>query len=903
MGCMDQYSHGISACPNCGYVEGTPVQEALHMEPGSILLERYIVGKVLGFGGFGVTYIGWDAKLEQKVAIKEYLPSEFSTRIPGQTQITVFNGAKAEQFQSGLSKFIEEAQRLAQFHKEEGIVRIFDSFVANNTAYIVMECLQGETLADYMKRTNIIPVDTAIAMLMPVIQSLKAVHDQGIIHRDVAPDNIFLTSDGKVKLIDFGAARFATTAHSRSLTVIIKPGYSPEEQYRSRGDQGSYTDVYAIGATLYRMVTGVVPPDALERRAYSEGKKKDILKPVGKFSREITENQEIAIHNALNVRVEDRTSDMATLAKELTTVAPDRVKRLHGKISKLPLYKWPVLAKIGVPAAMFALLIFGALFVFGIIGPGGDLQTEINIPSGMSRVPSVINNDAYQAEYRLGEATLLLRVAGRVQSDIVPADMVLTQSINGGAVVLYNTVIHVYISSAEQEIIPGVVPDVRFMDEARASQFVAAAGLAAYIRYEYSDTVAYGLVVYQDPDAGTQMDAGGRVYIVVSIGTPAFPMPNVIGMSENAARGILIESGLAVAVNYETNDNVPEGNVINQSIAPDADVYRGDLITLTVSGGADLVMVASVEGLPEGEAVSILTEQGFDVLVDEGESDDVEQGYVISQSPEAGSSQVRGATIVITVNSPELDSGQTPTPQANIQVANVVGQSQSNARSTLQNQGFIVSEQEAFSDSVAIGNVISQSPAAGSSQRSGSTVIITVSRGPEQVLVPNVVGSSQSSARRTLEDQGFSVYVQLEYSNTIENGRVISQSPSAGSVFEWGSIVIFVSRGPEPLPVSVTFTNMRVDWGNDPENPTYSFNYSIANGSQVTFVGISIEATGDTFSGTGATGMLSGSVQVSVAATTGFGEVFGWRAVVQVDGQWFYSDVQETFKPGLTLSR
>jgi len=111
---MDHFDDEFDICPQCGYIEGTSVDEALHMEPGSILRNRYIVGKVLGFGGFGVTYIGWDATLEQKVAIKEYLPSEFSTRIPGQTQITIFNGDKAEQFKDGLSRFVDEAQRLAK---------------------------------------------------------------------------------------------------------------------------------------------------------------------------------------------------------------------------------------------------------------------------------------------------------------------------------------------------------------------------------------------------------------------------------------------------------------------------------------------------------------------------------------------------------------------------------------------------------------------------------------------------------------------------------------------------------------------------------------------------------------------------------------------------------------------
>ena len=285
LGCMELFGDEFSICPHCGYVVDTPVENPVHIEPGTLLNDRYIIGKVLGYGGFGVTYIGWDGRLEQKVAIKEYFPSEFSTRMPGQSQVTVFNGEKNEQFYDGLKKFVEEAKHLAKFQNEDGIVKIFDSFIENDTAYIIMEYLEGETLKEYLKREKNIPEDEAVEMLMPVMKSLQVVHEVGLIHRDIAPDNIFLTTSGEVKLIDFGASRYATTSHSRSLTVIIKPGFSPEEQYRSRGDQGPHTDVYAIAATLYKMITGKNPPDAMERRAKYENQNKEILEEPHKINK------------------------------------------------------------------------------------------------------------------------------------------------------------------------------------------------------------------------------------------------------------------------------------------------------------------------------------------------------------------------------------------------------------------------------------------------------------------------------------------------------------------------------------------------------------------------------------------------------------------------------------------
>ncbi|MCR5121469.1 MAG: serine/threonine protein kinase, partial [Ruminococcus sp.] len=361
---MEEYDDEFDVCPHCGFAEGTEQENALHMMPGSILEERYIVGKVIGYGGFGVTYIGWDCLLETKVAIKEYLPSEFSTRVIGQTEVTVFSGDKQEQFADGLRKFTDEAKKLAKYHSLNGIVKIFDSIETNNTAYIIMELLEGETLAEMLKREERFSENKTMEMMIPIIESLDLIHNDGIIHRDIAPDNIFVTTSGEVKLIDFGAARYATTTHSRSLTVIIKPGYSPEEQYRSRGDQGPHTDVYAVAATMYKMLTGVTPPDALERRALFENKKKDILDPIRKHCKEIGESRENAILNALNVRIEDRTPDMKEFMAELTSVEP--VKRRAGNIKKIDLYKWPVWAKIAFPVITAALIVFNVLFIMGI---------------------------------------------------------------------------------------------------------------------------------------------------------------------------------------------------------------------------------------------------------------------------------------------------------------------------------------------------------------------------------------------------------------------------------------------------------------------------------------------------------------------------------------------------------
>lgn len=587
MGCMERYDDELNICPYCGYVEDTPAEQALHMKPGSILHDRYIVGRALGYGGFGVTYIGWDALLEQKVAIKEYLPGEFSTRMPDVTQVTVYNGDKRQQFLTGLARFVEEAKRLAKLNEIDGVVKVYDSFQENNTAYIIMEYLEGETLAARLKREKRIAPEEAVSMLLPVIQSLQVVHDHGIIHRDIAPDNLFITKDGTVKLIDFGAARYATTAQSRSLTVIIKPGYSPEEQYRSRGDQGAYTDVYAIAATLYRMITGRTPLDAMERRAYFESKEKDILKSISAYCPDIDQNTENAILNAMNVRIEDRTQNMDALAHDLTTDEP--VLRIKGKIRKIDLLRWPLWAKIAIPCVATILLVIGILFGTGVIRfSSATLQSDIVIPDGMTRVPSVISDTLDAAAERIDNAELHYSISGKEYSDAIPANMVLTQDLSAGTLVVQNTTINIVISAGVQtEISEDVMVDLTYLTENAARQLADKLGLHLSVTYEESDTVAAGLVISQDIPEGTKLQDKDVVCIVVSEGLPTFYMPDVVGETEEEAQKLLTEKGLSVTFDYEESDAAEKGKVIEQSVAADSAVTKGTEIVLTVGSGGE----------------------------------------------------------------------------------------------------------------------------------------------------------------------------------------------------------------------------------------------------------------------------------------------------------------------------
>ena len=591
-GCFESIKDELEICPFCGYIEGTAPEEAIHMEPGTILSGRYIIGKVIGYGGFGVTYIGWDAKLEQRVAIKEYLPSEFSTRMPGQSRVSVFNGSKNEQFLSGLNKFVDEAKRLSKFQNEDGIVRIFDCLAENDTAYIVMEYLEGETLAERLKRDKTIPEKEAIELLLPVMKSLEVVHREGIIHRDIAPDNIFITKEGEVKLIDFGASRFATTSHSRSLTVIIKPGYSAEEQYRSRSDQGPYTDVYSIAATLYKMITGETPPDALERRAKIENAKKDILPEPHKITKEISLVAENAILNALNIRIEDRTQTVEQLISDLTAEEP--VKRVYGKIKRIDFYRMPLWLKIMVPALFVVFITFGTLLATGVISFASLFKTDVEVPEGYTIVPEIEGLDIEKATNELKLSSLNYTTGGNVTSDYIAANLIVYQDPESGKIIPKNSVVQITVSRGTGEVAQAVngistVPIFVWSEESLAISDFEKAGLTTTIEYIFDENVSAGQVIRATDINGTNIEAGMElpegttVILYISKGPEGFSMPNVIGYTENDAKSTLEQLGLIVFVTYEENSNVSPGTVFSQSISAETIVSLATEVSISVA--------------------------------------------------------------------------------------------------------------------------------------------------------------------------------------------------------------------------------------------------------------------------------------------------------------------------------
>ncbi|MCD7765198.1 MAG: serine/threonine protein kinase [Lachnospiraceae bacterium] len=311
LSCMREYD-GDGPCPHCGFELADYKAPAHHLRPGTVLAGKYMVGRAIGAGGFGITYAAWDQNLETKVAVKEFFPDGFVARDGSMTKtVTVLPRRESDFYQKGQERFVDEARRLAKFADLPGIVSVKDYFQENNTAYIVMEYAEGQTLKAVLRQQPHGRMDTEIvlAMMEPVMDSLEQVHQAGLIHRDISPDNLMVDDRGRVKLLDFGSARAFVADGQKSLSVMLKPGYTPEEQYRSRGSQGPWTDVYALCATIYRAITGRMPPESLERR----GEGNDNLKRPSKMGVSIRPAQEEALLKGLAVYKEDRIQSIGEL--------------------------------------------------------------------------------------------------------------------------------------------------------------------------------------------------------------------------------------------------------------------------------------------------------------------------------------------------------------------------------------------------------------------------------------------------------------------------------------------------------------------------------------------------------------------------------------------------------------
>ena len=365
--CFSPLSSPSGQCPNC---QGDTGEERplSYLPLETILNGKYIVGKVLGQGGFGITYLAYDMNLEMLVAIKEYFPTGMLTRSNDGFYVMPIANKRAL-FEQGLNQFLTEARILAQFKNMPNIVGVLNSFREYGTAYYVMDYIEGDSIKDIVSQNGPYRYENAIKLLLPVMDAIGKIHARGIFHRDISPDNIFITHDGTAKLLDFGAALISTDGISAKKETVLKPGYAPIEQYRKNEAQGAWTDVYAMAATLYYIITARKPMDSIDRAS-----KDELIYPsqVGAASPAALD---VVLKKALSIEASGRYQSMEEFSGALQAVLDGDIKTLTKTIKekkKFPLIPIAIAGITVVAAAVAAIVLFAG---------GENAQDKAGIPA------------------------------------------------------------------------------------------------------------------------------------------------------------------------------------------------------------------------------------------------------------------------------------------------------------------------------------------------------------------------------------------------------------------------------------------------------------------------------------------------------------------------------------------
>ena len=337
-GCMrfrEEGTNGQTPCPYCGFEPGTGKGGKRSLLPFTILAGKYLLGNAVGAGGFGIIYIALDLTKEERIAVKEFFPVSLARRAGD--QVEALPGEEGRSFREALRSFRREASLLARFSGTGGIVGYRDFVEENGTAYLVMDYVEGPNLRLQMRRMGApFSQEKAMELMRPILLAVEEMHSRQVLHRDISPENLILGPDGKLTLIDFGAAR-EFHGGEENLTVILKRGYAPEEQYHSGSRQGPWTDIYACCAVLYQMVSGILPQEADRRKA------KDQVMPLDEIPGiKVTEGFARAIEKGMTIQVTERYASVESLMKDLNLSGPDEKRRKEAAALSIEIEKGPV---------------------------------------------------------------------------------------------------------------------------------------------------------------------------------------------------------------------------------------------------------------------------------------------------------------------------------------------------------------------------------------------------------------------------------------------------------------------------------------------------------------------------------------------------------------------------------
>ncbi len=594
--CMQQIENNkLHTCPHCGEPLAVGDIPSRFLHPGTVLQGKFIVGKAIGSGGFGNTYIGWNQLLLCKVAIKEFYPAHICMRQPDSALVGVREERMLPNFQAGLRQFLEEARSVANLQDIKGVVSIYTFFEANGTGYIVMEYLEGMDVKAILKRSgDKKDYRWSRRVILTVLHTLRDIHKRGVLHRDIAPDNIFVTKEGVIKLIDFGAAKHASELANVQAEVVLKQGYAPIEQYSRSAPQGPYTDLYAVAALFYRMLTGMKPLPAIERL------EQDGLIPPSQIGVELPEQAEMAIMCCLNIQPQYRLQS-----------ADDFMEALDGA-NFIPVYepKWilpPAPPERGIFFRKIAGLSVGikVLLILLVLGLLGGSSAGIYFLTRQEKSQQVASDQQILVPNCEGqtkeEAEALLNEEGLTVSDnpvyeyssTVSEGTVMGQSVSAGTRLTGEEEIQLTVSGGTHQF---TVADCSGMSRQEAEDFFRSKGVEVQVEEDYSEEQKKDALVSQTAGQGELFVIGESatpVVLVYSLGKRSDyerKMPDLSGMSIGKAKKKLKDKKITIKVETKKDSSyssTPKGKVSRQSPKKGATVnIREDKkVTLYTSKG------------------------------------------------------------------------------------------------------------------------------------------------------------------------------------------------------------------------------------------------------------------------------------------------------------------------------
>ncbi len=496
--CMKQVERDKNGrCPYCGEPLALPEPEESCLRPGTVLQDKYLVGKRIGSGGFGNTYIGINRFLQTKVAIKEYFPGHMSVRREDGTTVSVTDAVSADRFRQGLNRFLQEARAIAGLNDVRGVVEVQNFFEENSTGYIVMEYLEGMDVKSILRqRGGRMNYEWCRTVILTILHTLREVHRRGVLHRDIAPDNVFVTKDGVIKLIDFGAAKLATEVAKPDAELVLKPGYAPIEQYSRGAAQGPCTDLYAVAAMFYKMLTGVKPEPAIDRI------QEDHLQSPLELGVKLPEKANQAIMKCLSIQQGERFQ----LAQEF-------MDALDGG-SFQPIYEpeWilPKVKERRMPTAVKVLLILAVLLSLGggvagtlyLTRPPEKVQNTFGADQVRS-MPNLIGLAREEAEKQLREIGFTAVHVSYDFNPSVPLDEVTEQEIPAGSPYDAKAEFELRVSGGSQRF---MMPDCTLMTYDEAEQWFTERNALFMLRQDYSEYESEGFLISQGPVTGSVID-------------------------------------------------------------------------------------------------------------------------------------------------------------------------------------------------------------------------------------------------------------------------------------------------------------------------------------------------------------------------------------------------------------